>query len=853
MGDDIQRTAPEATAAAPRAGWPTSGDPGAGGPMALRSALDRKPAVSQTAPHVAPRGTFDMAEASGAESDSPWDAEAAEALVRIYEAESQVAPVAKVSGASPAPRFTQKGAAAVAMAQPNPVADPTAHWLEDRFAEIASKVERSLAELQPERSLELLTGRFDDFESRMSAVLREVASSTDVGSLKLIEAHIEELARYAEAANTQFSRLDEIEGQLASVVDRLTRIEESDAGIESSQFGADLKALIDAAVERTAERFSAADGGAAAGDGASQAQRLDDLRGLIVTFMDDRRRGDEETAIALDTMQEAMIRVLDKVEALEHGKGGVGHPAANAVDAAPAAVPFGPPADFAPSLPGFAFGRSSEGDAAAIVAAAAEPARAGPPMQPEPTPVLKADAAGQPALAETAVVDPERGTQEVGTPAGRTIDRVRQDLIADARRAKQQADAAAAEAQKAARAKPTDRRKSVIADDKPAGRKLAVSRTTMIAAVLLLIAVPALLVAPRLLKRSAEPAATTTRTLQPKAAPAPAATPGEEQPQGETAPADAERRSDRSTQGGMAPPSQIGELPDMAPGILFANGDKTLSEEQIRRAYEQHTLAEQSSRLAGSAIHVTPAALSAEMPPPAASAGPASGDAAGKLDLPPANVGPLSLRTAAANGDASAQFEVGARLAEGKGVEQSFTEAARWYQRAAAQGFAQAQYRLATLYERGLGVKKDLARARAWYQRAAEAGNVKAMHNLAVLSAGRAGEAPDYQTASRWFERAAALGLADSQYNLAVLFENGLGVAQDNKRAYQWYALAARSGDKEALRKRDALKSELSVAEVAEIDRTIADWRAEASDRLANDPRAAGEDWKKRQGADANG
>ncbi|MEW5965327.1 MAG: tetratricopeptide repeat protein, partial [Pseudomonadota bacterium] len=140
-----------------------------------------------------------------------------------------------------------------------------------------------------------------------------------------------------------------------------------------------------------------------------------------------------------------------------------------------------------------------------------------------------------------------------------------------------------------------------------------------------------------------------------------------------------------------------------------------------------------------------------------------------------------------------------------------------------------------------------------WYQRAAEAGNVKAMHNLAVLSAGRAGEAPDYQTASRWFERAAALGLADSQYNLAVLFENGLGVAQDKKRAYQWYALAARSGDKESLRKRDALRSELSVSEAAEIDRTITDWRAETSDRLANDPRAAGEDWKKRQGADANG
>jgi localization factor PodJL len=457
-----------------------------------------------------------------------------------------------------------------------------------------------------------------------------------------------------------------------------------------------------------------------------------------------------------------------------------------------------------------------------------------------------------PEIVEDPAATRDDRTPEPGTPAGRTIDRMRQDLIAEARRAKQQADAnAAAEQQKAARtAKPTDRRKAVIADAKPAGRR-AISRNTMVAAVLLLIAIPALVVAvPRLAKKSAEPAAS-SRPLQQKMAPSPS---GEiDQQKGEPAAADPARRSEQQEPAGSAPQSQIGALPDTVPGIMFANADKSLSDEQIRRAYEQHSLAEHSSRLASSATGVSPAALAVETPPTASAAGPASGETAGKLELPPASVGPLSLRTAAANGDPSAQFEVGARLAEGRGIDQNFTEAARWYQRAASQGFAQAQYRLATLYERGLGLKKDLARARTWYQRAAEAGNVKAMHNLAVLSAGRTGEAPDYQTASRWFERAAGLGLADSQYNLAVLFENGLGVAQDKKRAYQWYALAARSGDKESLRKRDALKAELSVGEAAEVDRSISDWRAEASDRLANDPRAAGEDWKKRQGADANG
>ncbi len=94
-----------------------------------------------------------------------------------------------------------------------------------------------------------------------------------------------------------------------------------------------------------------------------------------------------------------------------------------------------------------------------------------------------------------------------------------------------------------------------------------------------------------------------------------------------------------------------------------------------------------------------------------AAGGPAYASRSTQLDLPPATVGPLSLRLAAANGDPSAEFEVGARLAEGKGTAQNFKEAAKWYQLSADRGFAQAQYRLGTLYERGLGLKPDRAQA----------------------------------------------------------------------------------------------------------------------------------------------
>jgi localization factor PodJL len=226
---------------------------------------------------------------------------------------------------------------------------------------------------------------------------------------------------------------------------------------------------------------------------------------------------------------------------------------------------------------------------------------------------------------------------------------------------------------------------------------------------------------------------------------------------------------------------------------------------------------------------------------------------ASPLDMPPAVVGPLSLRLAAANGDPSAQFDVGARLAEGKGKTPDFKEAAKWYQRSADQGFAQSQYRLGTLYERGLGLKTDAARALFWYEKAATAGNIKAMHNLAVMSANQSGSSPDYESASRWFTEAAERGLADSQFNLAVLHENGLGVEKDLKQAYKWLSLAARSGDGEAVKRRDILQGKLSAAEVAEAEKLVGAWRKQDVDKLTNDVRAAADAWKKNPKNGVNG
>ena len=80
-----------------------------------------------------------------------------------------------------------------------------------------------------------------------------------------------------------------------------------------------------------------------------------------------------------------------------------------------------------------------------------------------------------------------------------------------------------------------------------------------------------------------------------------------------------------------------------------------------------------------------------------------------------------------------------------------------------------------------------------------------------------------------------------------MLHENGLGVPKDVKKAFKWYALAGHGGDKEALRRQDALKTQLSADERLALESEIALYQPKRSEPLINDARVAGEDWKKRQ------
>ena len=843
--------------------------------------LDLTQQIHSSAPHAS----------SGARvpGDEPWDAASAEALMQTYE--------------------TDQAAAAEDAVSPSSQADTTQQdWFGQPFHDVTQRIKRTLSDLKPGTTVALLEERLDQFQHHINLALEDVVRRADLEGLRRIEEHVGELGEQLLHLERHVQRLDGIEVDVRTVMEqvsdeRLATLLDTNArfaadleamavraaeevharlGQESDEAGArrhqELTALIEASMQdrRQADTQAATLAQDLSGHVTQQADRYGEIKALLEEARREQRQSEETALGMLDTLQQALIRVLDRMDALEQQHVA---PPAPAPDVAEPARSFASPSHQLAEV-----GRHFSSQAFAAAAPSDESVADTP----------AADATADLSLAEVpaSFVTPGEDAPEPDDEAPAAIERLRRDFVADARRAKLKAAANRAEAI-ADRSEPSWRAEVTKPEASGPGRRSIVggsgslfgSSPKLLAGVLALVVAinGGLLLLTR--KDTAVPAVPEIHVPGADAGEqgAGAGLPG--------APAPGQRSaidgagSDFATGFGHEALKQglsadhmvtpYGELDDVLnpprldtgseraaapPGTTIVSSAVSMHEEGVANIYEQQMLAGLSRQLGTIAAAQTPDAMLPEkngriiapVHTAAAEAGPApmaDAEHAATLDLPPATVGPLSLRLAAANGDASAEFEVAARLAEGKGTSQNFAEAARWYQRSAAKGFAQSQYRLGTLYERGLGVAQDLGRARVWYGRAAEQGNVKAMHNLAVLAARGA---PDYATALRWFTEAAEHGLADSQFNLGVLYENGLGIAADRIAAYKWYALAAKGGDQDASGLRDALKSRMPQAERRKAEQMVEAFKARPHIRLANDALAAGEDWKRRAEADTN-
>jgi hypothetical protein len=124
-------------------------------------------------------------------------------------------------------------------------------------------------------------------------------------------------------------------------------------------------------------------------------------------------------------------------------------------------------------------------------------------------------------------------------------------------------------------------------------------------------------------------------------------------------------------------------------------------------------------------------------------------------------------------------------------VNKDYAEAMTWYRTAADQGDAAAEVDVGWLYENGWGVVQDYREAMTWYRKAAGQGNATAQNNIGILYRNGWGVAQDYATAMTWFRKAADQGNAAAQRVIGFLYENGWGVAQDYAQAATWFRSAA--------------------------------------------------------------
>ena len=151
-----------------------------------------------------------------------------------------------------------------------------------------------------------------------------------------------------------------------------------------------------------------------------------------------------------------------------------------------------------------------------------------------------------------------------------------------------------------------------------------------------------------------------------------------------------------------------------------------------------------------------------------------------------------SLRQAAEQGDAAAQYKLGAIYTNGQKVPVDYAEAARWYRLAAEQGLAMAQGALGALYAIGRGVPQD---------------DVEAV---------------------RWFRLAAEQGSAGAQGALGGMYMHGRGVPQDDETAHVWFNIAASRSTGEQrnqyVEARDAIAERTTRNQLATAQRRAREW-----------------------------
>ncbi len=146
----------------------------------------------------------------------------------------------------------------------------------------------------------------------------------------------------------------------------------------------------------------------------------------------------------------------------------------------------------------------------------------------------------------------------------------------------------------------------------------------------------------------------------------------------------------------------------------------------------------------------------------------------------------------AEKGDASAQFELGRRYANGDGVAEDKAEAMKWYRMAAEQGNADAQCGLGLLYR-----DRDPQEEGKWLLLAAKQGHEDAQIALCVKKTGV--DVPEDRDLEKIFIAQAETGDSHEMYCMGRYYLDGVsGVPKNLAKAKEWMTKAAELGHRDA-------------------------------------------------------
>jgi TPR repeat protein len=156
----------------------------------------------------------------------------------------------------------------------------------------------------------------------------------------------------------------------------------------------------------------------------------------------------------------------------------------------------------------------------------------------------------------------------------------------------------------------------------------------------------------------------------------------------------------------------------------------------------------------------------------------------------------------------------GAAKDPAKGMEYSF--------KAAQAGLLSAIMDMGSRYLQGRGIRADNVAALGWFLVAAEGGSSEGMIRLGQAYENGQGVPPNFGKAAAWYASAAKLNSPPGQFLLARLQEEGRGLEKNLVFAYINYLLAADGGMDEAVPRKQAVKAQLTPAQIKEAENLMA-------------------------------